>query len=534
MDAVIYIRWSTAVQSQGSSLERQSSDCRRHAARMGWKVVDELVDDGVSAFSGANTSGGKLAAFVESAREGMWPEGVVLLTERLDRLSRQGRDELHDWMKATIAAGVTIATVDGGRIYKPGTRLDLYEVFEILIKAELAPEESAKKASRLSAAWAAKRAKLERGENVVMTERAPGWLRVEGTPRRFVVIEERAAIIRRIYEDTVAGVGKATIARDLNREGVKPFGRASGWHSSYIQKILRSPAVLGEFQPGRKPRNARREAVGDAIVDYYPAIIDANLHAAATVAMAGRSRRVAGRGRSLVNLFAGLARCQACGSKMTFRGKGLKLRATGKWVQEDYLICDSYQRGRGCEVGHHFNCATWQEGILDAVLIEALQDRHFASRDEVRPLEVELAERVRRLEAAVVKRDAVLELLAETQRPEVRTMWNKLVAAVEADESVVEDLRKRLVAARGAVSPEEHMRRIRAMRDKLEDKDETIRFTTRSTIMAAVHELVMTMEFCANPLGVIIGTMAEELIFVSLEEHGGSSGPVVTRIAAPA
>jgi len=534
MDAVIYIRWSSAIQSQGNSKERQLGDCRRYAAEKGWNVVDELIDDGVSAFSGANIETGKLRSFVDNVRAGIWPGGVVLLTERLDRLSRQGWDELYSWIKQVTAAGASVATVDGGRMYEPGKRIELSDIMEMIIKGELARDESSKKASRLSKSWAAKRERIGSGKEAVMTKRAPGWLRVEGEPRRFVVIEERAAVVRRIFEDTVNGIGKATIARDLNREGVKPFGRASGWHSSYIQKILRSLAVLGEFQPGKKPRDTRREAVGEAIGDYYPAIIDANLHAAATVAMAGRSRRVAGRGRSLVNLFAGLARCKACGSKMTFRGKGLKLRASGKWVQEDYLICDSYQRGRGCEVGHHFNCATWQEGILDAVLIEALQDRHFASRDEVRPLEVELAEGVRRLEAAVIKRDAVLELLVETQRPEVRTMWDKQVAVVEAYEGAVDDLRKRLVAARGAVSPEEHMRRIRAMRDKLEDEDETVRFTTRSTIMAAVHELVMTMEFSADPLGVMIETTAEETVFVTLEEHGGSSGPVVTRIAASA
>ena len=58
-------------------------------------------------------------------------------------------------------------------------------------------------------------------------------------------------------------------------------------------------------------------------------IVDPDLHANAMRAMSGRQRRVAGRGRRLVNLFAGLARCEACGSKMIFRGKGLKKRADG-------------------------------------------------------------------------------------------------------------------------------------------------------------------------------------------------------------
>lgn len=70
--------------------------------------------------------------------------------------------------------------------------------------------------------------------------------------------------------------------------------------------------------------------------------------------------------RPLVNLFSGLAVCQGCGSRMTFRGKGVRQRADGSAVSEDYLVCDSYQRGRGCGNGHHFNYAVWEEGILDA------------------------------------------------------------------------------------------------------------------------------------------------------------------------
>lgn len=533
MDVVIYIRWSSAVQSQGSSLERQRADCRRHAGERGWKIVDELIDDGVSAFSGANIATGKLAMFVEDAKAGSWPEGIILLTERLDRLSRRGWDELYMWMKGTIATGVTIATVDGGRMYEPGKPFPLSDVMEIVIKGELAKEESTKKASRIAKAWEEKRGRLDQGEEFVLTKRAPGWLKVEGRPRRFVVIEERAAIVRRIYEDTVSGIGKAAIARQLNREGVRPFGRALGWHASYIQKILRSPAVLGEFQPGRKARDAVREAVGDAIQGYFPAIIDADLHASAAAAMAGRSRKVAGRGRRLVNLFAGLARCGACGSIMTFRGKGAKLRASGEWVQEDYLICDSYQRGRGCGVGHHFNYNAWQNGVLDAILHDAMGDRHFASRDEVRPLEVELAERERQFKANVDKRDSAMEMYAETQRPEVKALWLRMIDIVESDESAIGDLRKRVIAARGSVSPDEHLRRIREMRDKLDNRDEDIKFRTRSAVMAAIHDLVISMHFRADPIGVEIGTVREELLFVTMEEHGGRSGPVVTKMAAP-
>lgn len=501
MDAVIYIRWSSAEQGKGSSLERQNEDCHRHASRHGWHVREVLIDEGVSAFKGRHAEVGALGRFVAGVEAGLYPDGVILLTEKLDRLSREKAKKVFAWLLQLTEMGVVIATVDGDRRYDSNT-LDMAAIIEVVVKAELANEESEKKASRLSAAWASKRSRLARGETAVLTSRAPAWLSVEGTPRAFVVREDRAAVVRRIFEDTVGGLGKHHIARALNLEGVPTFGRASGWHASYIQKILNSPAVLGEFQPGQKPRGEKRRFVGDPILDYYPRIVDPDLYAAAKRAMAGRARRVAGRGRRLVNLFSGLGTCGSCGSKMVFRGKGLKERADGSWVNEDYLICDSYQRGRGCEAGHHFNYAVWESGILDATLLDALGDRHFSSPEVVRPMEIELADLERRRDGDRVKAETALALFVETDRPEVKALWMTLTADLDRQEQEIAGLRERVVQARGAVSPAEHRRRIFALRETLDHDDEQIRFKTRSRVMEAVHDLIVSMEFSVSPVGV--------------------------------
>ena len=97
------------------------------------------------------------------------------------------------------------------------------------------------------------------------------------------MIEGRAAIVRRIFDLTLAGHGKAAIAHMLNTEGIEPFGdgpsearKADGWHPSYIQKILRSEAVIGRFQPMRKSYDKgkkKRVQGGDPIEDYFPAIV---------------------------------------------------------------------------------------------------------------------------------------------------------------------------------------------------------------------------------------------------------------------
>ena len=522
MDVVVYIRWSSAEQGKGSSLERQRSECHRYAQAKGWDVIGELVDDGVSAFRGRQWSVGELGRFVANAEAGAYPNGVVLLTEKLDRLSREHAKKVFSWMLRVTELGVIVATVDGDRRYDRDN-LDMAAIIEVIVKAQLANEESEKKASRLSAAWASKRGRLTRGEQMVLTRRAPAWLKVEGTPSRFVVIEDRAAIVRRVFEDTVAGLGKHHVARNLNREGVAPFGRAKGWHASYIQKILSSPAVLGEFHPGQKPRGEVRRHVGDAILDYFPRVVDADLHANAMRSIAGRQRRVAGRGRRLVNLFSGLAICGGCGSRMTFRAKGLKKRADGSFVNEDYLICDAYQRGLDCDHGHHFNYALWERGILDAILLDAMGDRHFASPEAIRPLDIELAERVRKRSTDRDRAETALLLFVETERPEVKAVWLGIVELVDEHDVVIEQLRSRIQVARGAVSPEEHRRRIFDLRDTLEDGDEQVRFETRSRIMEAAHDLIERMSF-SSPLTVTITTRGGIVMDLAWEDWGTQKG----------
>lgn len=530
MDAIIYIRWSSNEQGKGSSLVRQREDCRAHARRKGWTVIDELVDDGVSAFKGKHASQGQLARFVADVEAGAYPEGVILLTEKLDRLSREQVKKVFSWILRMTELGVVVATVDGDRTYEQNN-FDMAAIIEVVVKAQLANEESEKKASRLSAAWAAKRNRLVAGEPVVLTRRAPAWLTVEGSPPAFVVIPERVAVVKRIFEDTVAGFGKHHIARDLNRAGVATFGRASGWHSSYIQKILTSPAVLGEFQPGQKPRGEQRRTVGTPIQGYYPAIIDANLHASAMRSMAARHRRVAGRGRRLVNLFAGMATCGSCGSKMTFRGKGLKRRANGTWVNEDYLICDSYQRGRGCGNGYHFNYKVWEDGILNPLMLDAFEDRHFASPTGIRPLEIELAERVRRRTADQASAATALSMAVKSGKAEPRDLWTLLIKDIDEHDVAIAALRARIVEARGAVSPEEHRRRIFALRDTLDDPDEEVRFRTRSRIMEALHELIEEMAFSSDPLLVEIRQRGGRLVTVNWEDWGGTSKGLAWTIA---
>ena len=67
--------------------------------------------------------------------------------------------------------------------------------------------------------------------------------------RKLVLVEDRAAIVRRIVKEALKGKGKMSIAADLNREGIKTFSDGQYWHRSYIDKVLTSPALVGRIVP---------------------------------------------------------------------------------------------------------------------------------------------------------------------------------------------------------------------------------------------------------------------------------------------
>ena len=491
----------------------------------GWTVVKEIVDDGVSAFRGAHADVGALGQFVRAVEDGAYPDGVVLVVERLDRLSRQTPEVSFAAMLRMTGAGVVVATVDGNRQYRTG-QFGMAEIIEVIVKAQLSYEESAKKSERVGRAWANKRERLAGGDMRVLTRRAPAWLRVEGNPPTFVVDEERAAVVRRIFDLTLKGMGKQSIARQLNEDAVPTFGRAAAWHPSSIQKILTSDAVVGTFQPHTKPKGGSREAAGDRIEGYFPSIVDLGLHARATAARKARSRATRGKGRRLANIFSGLATCYECGARMTLRAKGRKTRADGTVINEDYLVCDGYQRGTGCKHGYHWNLQRWGDAILDLILDHAFEERHFTPANAVRKIESGIAKLERDLAAREEKAATALELAVESGRDEPKALWKRLVGEAGELRSELERAQSELVIARGVVSPEEHQARVSALRVSMDDPDVEVRFEARSRVMHALGELIESLEFHSEPRAVFIDMRTGWATYI-LDEHfvGGVFDP---------
>jgi DNA invertase Pin-like site-specific DNA recombinase len=306
-----------------------------------------LNDLGVSAFRGKNARTGALGAFLQAVDAEIVPEGSLLLVESLDRVTRQDPWDALPLFQQIINAGITIVTLQDGKTYsKEEMRANPYRIFESLSVMIRAHEESATKSRRLKAAWDGTRANAAQRP---LTAKAPHWLGLDRSRRTFNVIEERAAVVRRVFAMALEGVGQHRITETLNAEGVSVFGRGQHWHRSYVAKLLNNPAVIGRFVPhtvehdaanGRKTRRAK-----EAVEDYYPAILDRATFENMQAMM--RDVRSPFRGRhagtqEVGNLFGGLARCPICGGNMTRVNKGV---GGGK----AYLVCTKAKAGAGCK-----------------------------------------------------------------------------------------------------------------------------------------------------------------------------------------
>jgi hypothetical protein len=303
--AYSYLRFSSPAQAEGQSVRRQTdlrdAWLKRHPA----VKLDETLkaDEGVSGYTGDNRKNPKhaLAQFLDLVGRGRVPAGSDLIVENLDRLTREKPAVAIPAVLNLIAAGVRVVQLSPLEIVYDAD-MEEYKLMNMLWELARGHGESKRKSSLLAPVWAEKK-DLARGSKIPHGAMCPAWLEVvgvklkrEGNSTRkdfseasYRIKEDAARAVRRVFELCAAGAGSNGILERLVAEGIPPIGRkGKAWHRSYIQKLLDSRTVLGEYQPMKGSRV--RVPEGDPVPGYYPAVIDEALWARAQQARADRRR----------------------------------------------------------------------------------------------------------------------------------------------------------------------------------------------------------------------------------------------------
>jgi DNA invertase Pin-like site-specific DNA recombinase len=429
-----YVRFSTPDQRKGDSLRRQLKLSEDYARERGLELDDTLHDYGLSAYHGIHKIKGALGRFLHRVETGEVPRGSTLIVESLDRLSReQVLDALQQFI-ALIKSGITIVTLGDNREYAETTINDNWtDLIISLTIMSRAHEESETKSKRIAAAWANKR---ERIADRKLTAKCPAWLVLNKDKTAFLKIEERCAVVKRIYELKLTGMGSESIAKKLNESAVwKP---KNGWRKSYVEKILHTRTVIGEYQPYRRKVKGERLPVGEPIVNYFPSVVSPELFYAVQERLRQSSRKAGnggGRNGKIHNLFGHLAKCGYCNSPMAFVGKGQPPKGGS------YLVCDGARRGMGCEK-HSVRYPEFESVILKYCKGLNPQDILPGADDR----ESELMALRRQLDAvkgeitqAEVKEENLITSLEEISIPAMRSRVEERFKTISAEK---EDLKK--------------------------------------------------------------------------------------------
>ena len=234
MKAAIYARMSTDKQSADSP-EDQIARCREFAKAQGWAVANDLVveDAGIS---GASRHEPPRFLEIMASIDG-WD---VLLCWDFSWLARNEEDL--GWVRNRLkSAKKNASAVNTGRsIHDLGSRVEGVIAAEYLEKLNADTHRGLKgRAERgLAAGW------LPYGYR---TELAPGAdASAKHPPKRLVVVEDQAAVVRRIFELYASGEGLRSIAHRLNAERI-PAPRGKGWAPSALQVLLENPIYRGEY-----------------------------------------------------------------------------------------------------------------------------------------------------------------------------------------------------------------------------------------------------------------------------------------------
>lgn len=520
LPAYIYARYSSAEQSKGHSLKRQLERGKSFIEKKGWLYSKdrEIVDEGRSAYHGANRAeGSALHDFEQKARAGHFTNGAVLVVENIDRLSRQGYEEIFGLVQLFTNNGVTLALTQGenGRIFEAGKRLELGQVITVVVEAELSREESEKKSKRIAAAWQEKIDKAIAGDRTAMTKILPAWLERDPETKMMKPIPHRVAVLNEIYDWYIDGRGLPYMVQQLNGRNEPTWGYgkkkdSAGWNTAYLHKLLIYRAVLGDFCPMARPRSSNVEtSKGIVIPNYYPQVITAEKFNRVQALRAQRQKWGGPATKQMKNLFSGIARCASCGGMMYFEHQHRKDRKTyykrksGEKVSyiaatdRSYMRCNNNRRGHKCDNSRIVRYEFLETAVLDTLFDFSMRDIAFKPSDIVQRLTLEIAERERLLD---IKRQQLeqgsanlLEVFSKTLAQNVA----RLEAEIEEDEKTLSGAQQRLLVERGNARPEEDLNALVEARRALKSENDDERYAARAKTHQSLKKLISEM-YCGK------------------------------------
>ena len=400
--AALYARVSSDQQAERHTIASQVAALLARAAADGHEVAPELrfLDDG---HSGASL----LRPALERLRDLAAMAAIdIVYVHAPDRLARSYAHQVV-LMEEFAGAGAEVVFLNRplGETPEDTLLLQLQGMFAEYERARIVERSRRGKRHLAQAGVVSVLARAPYGYRFV------GRREAEDGVARFEVVEDKAAVVRRVF----AWIGEervslATVSQRLFEAGVpSPTGRAR-WSRSMVGVLLSNPAYAGQarfgknasipWQPPLRPARGRapiptrpvRQVPAPPeqwIAIPVPALVDAALFASVQEQLDENRRRNRRRADSVRHLLQGLLVCQACG--YAFCGYGQPRRGRAPGPAPHYYRCTGtdpsrYGGQRRCEarplLGAPLDAAVWTE------VCRLLQDPARVAAEHQRRLQV--------------------------------------------------------------------------------------------------------------------------------------------------
>ncbi|MDH2092075.1 recombinase family protein [Rhizobium pusense] len=413
--AAIYARYSTDLQND-KSVEDQIRLCEAHAQRIGARIVKNFHDRAKSGASMFGRAG--LSQLMQEAEKGTFE---ILISESPDRVSRDIADLAHIH-KTLKFRGIEMNCVNGGV-------MDTMQIGMYGVVGQMQREEGAKKVKR------GMMGVVRSGRNA--GGKAYGYEPVPGKPGELAIIEEQAAIIRRIFKQFAAGVSARSIAGALNDENVPP-PRGSKWNASTINGngargygILRNPIYDGRIiwnrvrmvkdpSTGRRVSRVNDASEHETIEAPHLRIVEEKLFAAVQKRKEDATEFAMPLVRSR-RILSGLLRCRSCGGGMSIVGSD----RSGPRV-----MCSTHRESRTCDNDARYYIEKIEQKVLNTLR------QQFADSDMIKAY-VNTYEEERRRTSADLKRNraSIERQLDEAKRAIARVVEKVAKGIIEDDDA---------------------------------------------------------------------------------------------------
>ena len=315
LNAVIYARFSSHGQTE-QSIEGQLHDCYEYARRNGYTVIEEYID---RALTGRYDDRPDFQRMIKDSSKKQFQ---FILVWKLDRFARNRYDS---------AMYKHILKKNGVKVISAMEQVtDSPE--GIILEAMLEANAEYYSANLSQNVKRGQRESCEKG--LFLGGTAPYGYKV--IDKKVYIDEEKAEIVKFIFDSYASGMSKKEICSELNKKGLKN-SHGEPFVPNSFQNILKNPRYTGSFLYGGKYE----------CTNTFPAIISQELFDEVQNKLKNKSHAPAAAKAKVDYLLSGKLFCGHCGTAM------IGMSATSKTKKiHYYYACGKKRREKNCDKKH--------------------------------------------------------------------------------------------------------------------------------------------------------------------------------------